>query len=76
MNTTNMRVIIADDSDLIRERLEHLLSNYSRANLIGSVDKEKEALDAIKVTNAYFAILQNKMRGLSGLKMVKEILNQ
>jgi len=68
-----MRVIIADDSELIRERLEHLLSNYSRVELVGSFNNGKEAYDAIKDLKPELAILDNKMPGLSGLEVVKEI---
>jgi DNA-binding NarL/FixJ family response regulator len=69
MNKIIMRVINIDDSDLIRERPELMLRDYSRADLIGSFHNGKGVIDAIKVTNTNLAIPIIKCRDIADWKL-------
>jgi DNA-binding NarL/FixJ family response regulator len=68
-----MRIIIADDSVLILERLQQMLSNHSRVELVGSFNNGIDTLDAIKTQNPDLVIADNKMPGLSGLEVLTAI---
>lgn len=68
-----MRVIIADDSILILERLQQMLSQYKQVEIVGSLRNGKEALEALRMLKPDLAIVDNKMPGLTGLEVLTEI---
>jgi two-component system, NarL family, nitrate/nitrite response regulator NarL len=73
INLSNMRVVLADDSGLIRERLTEMLNMYSHAEIVGSLDNGIDTLDSIRSLKPDLAIVDLKMPGLSGLDVVNEI---
>jgi DNA-binding NarL/FixJ family response regulator len=68
-----MRVIIADDSDLIRDRLQQMLRQLVQVEIVGSFDNGKQALEGLLLLKPDLAILDYKMPGLSGLEVLKGI---
>lgn len=72
-NLSNMRVVLADDSGLIRERLTEMLHMYKQAEIVGSLDNGIDTLDSIRTLKPDLAIVDLKMPGLSGLEVVSEI---
>lgn len=71
-----MRVIIADDSDMIRERLQQMLCSNMKVQLVGSFRNGLDALDAMRTLNPDLAIIDIKMPGKSGLGILKEIRDE
>lgn len=68
-----MKVLLADDSGLILERLKELLSIYEQAEIVASLKNGTETLEAIRVLKPDLAILDIKMPGLTGLEVLNEI---
>ncbi len=68
-----MKVIIADDSDLILERLKEMLCSFKQIEIVASLKNGNEALDALRILKPDLAIVDIKMPGLSGLEVLKEI---
>jgi DNA-binding NarL/FixJ family response regulator len=68
-----MRVLIADDSDLILTRLQDMLSINKHVELVGAFKNGTEALDALRILKPDLAIVDIKMPGLSGLEVLNEI---
>ena len=68
-----MRVVIADDSALIRERLQEMLSISGKVELVGSFDNGTDTLDALRNLKPDLASVDIKMPGLSGLEVLTEI---
>jgi DNA-binding NarL/FixJ family response regulator len=68
-----MKVLLADDSGLILERLEEMLSIYEQAEIVASLKNGAETLEAIRVLKPDLAIVDIKMPGLSGLEVLNEI---
>lgn len=68
-----MKVLLADDSGLILERLKELLSIYEQAEIVASLKNGTETLEAIRVLKPDLAIVDIKMPGLSGLEILYEI---
>jgi len=68
-----MKVLLADDSGLILERLKELLSIYGQAEIVASLQNGTETLEAIRVLKPDLAIVDIKMPGLSGLEVLNEI---
>jgi two-component system, NarL family, response regulator DesR len=68
-----MRILLADDSDLIIERLSEMLKMYGQAEIVGSFKNGKDAFEALKALRPDLAILDMKMPGMSGLEVVTEI---
>lgn len=68
-----MRVILADDSELILVRLQQMLSTFPQAELIGSYIDGIETLNAMRKQKPDLAIIDIKMPWMSGLDVLKEI---
>ncbi len=68
-----MRIVIADDSDLMLERLQIMLSLLDKVEVIGIYRNGTEALAGLKKFSPDLAILDNKMPGLKGVEVIREI---
>jgi DNA-binding NarL/FixJ family response regulator len=68
-----MRVLLADDSDLILERLQEMLSVYKELEIVGILKLGTETLEALRNLKPDLAIIDFRMPGLNGLEVVSEI---
>jgi DNA-binding NarL/FixJ family response regulator len=68
-----MRVVIADDSDLIRDRLQQMLRQFRQVEVVGSFNNGTQTLEALQCLKPDLAIVDYKMPGLSGLEVLKGI---
>ena len=68
-----MRVLIADDSDLILERLKELLCSMETIEIVATKKNGNETLEALRVLKPDLAIIDVKMPGLNGLEVLNEI---
>jgi DNA-binding NarL/FixJ family response regulator len=68
-----MKVLLADDSDLILERLQEMLGLHKQVEIVGSFQNGTDTLEAIRNLKPDLAIVDIKMPGLSGLDVLKEI---
>jgi DNA-binding NarL/FixJ family response regulator len=68
-----MRVLLADDSALIRERLKDMLSVFQQVEIVGSFENGTETLQALRSLKPDLAIVDLKMPGLSGLDVLTGI---
>jgi YesN/AraC family two-component response regulator len=68
-----LRVFIADDSLLIRERLAALVSGLEDTELVGQAGETPEAMEAIQRLKPDVVILDIHMPGGSGLQVLKTI---
>ena len=68
-----MRIVIADDSTLIRNRLQDVLLSFDQVEIVGTCTNGTDTLKALQTLNPDLAIIDIKMPGLSGLEVLKEI---
>jgi len=68
-----MKIIIADDSPLLRERLKGLLRGFKNSKVVGEAKTGKEALQLISETNPDVAILDIRMPEMNGIEVLKRI---
>lgn len=71
-----MRVFIADDSPLVRDRLVAMLSNLESVELVGQANNGTEAIDGVLRLRPDLVILDIRMPGRSGLDVLKTITHQ
>jgi len=67
-----MKVLLADDSGLILERLQEMISTYSQAEIVGQYKNGNETLEALKILKPDLAIVDIKMPGLNGLEVINK----
>ena len=67
------RVLLADDSDLILERLQQMLRLIPQVEIAGSFKDGRNTLEALRSLKPDLAIVDIKMPGLSGLEVLHEI---
>jgi len=68
-----MKVLLADDSKLIIERLTDMISIFGQTKIVGSYSNGNDTLNALKTLEPDLAILDFKMPGLNGLEVISEI---
>ncbi|MCX6227275.1 MAG: response regulator [Bacteroidia bacterium] len=68
-----MKVILADDSALILERLQEMVSRYQQVEIVGSLKNGTDALAALRNLKPDLAIVDIRMPGLTGLEVLAEI---
>src|ERR1035437_8984412 len=68
-----MRVLLADDSGLILERLQDMVKLYNHTEIVGSLKNGTETLKALRNLRPDLAIVDIKMPGLNGLEVLNEI---
>lgn len=71
-----MRVIIADDSAFIRDRLQDVLQSFIQVEIVGVFNNGTETLKALQTLNPDLAIVDIKMPGMTGLEVLKRIRNE
>lgn len=67
-----MRVFIADDSEILRERLVENLSQIPNVSVVGEVGDVAKARDAIESIEFDLAIYDIKMPNGSGIGLIKD----
>jgi two-component system LytT family response regulator len=73
MTTNNLRVIIADDELLARQRIEDLLARESGIEIVAMPTDGQEAVDAIRQHEPDLVFLDVQMPGKTGVEVVREI---
>jgi YesN/AraC family two-component response regulator len=68
-----LKIFIADDSSLMRERLAAVISDIKNAKLVGQAVNVQEALEAIPRLKPDVVILDIRMPGGSGLQVLEEV---
>jgi DNA-binding NarL/FixJ family response regulator len=68
-----MKVFIADDSPIFRERLHSMLSEVAGITVIGEAGNVPEAIQSIHALQPDAVILDIRMPGGSGLDVLKHI---
>ena len=68
-----MKVLLADDSELILERLKEVLYSFEQVEVVASVKNGSEALAALRLLKPDLAIIDIRMPGLSGLEVLNRI---
>ena len=68
-----LRVVVADDEPLARQRIADLLAKEADVELVGSVADGNEALETIRRTTPDLVFLDVRMPGMSGFEVVDAI---
>jgi len=68
-----MKLLIADDSVLFRDRLKRLLNNFEFVSVVAEAGNGVEALQLIHDTDPDVAILDVRMPELNGIEVLKKI---
>ncbi|MCU0474036.1 MAG: response regulator transcription factor [Bacteroidales bacterium] len=68
-----MKIVIADDSSLLRERIKSLLNGLKEKLVIYEAENGLEALKLIKDKKPDLAILDIRMPEMNGIEVLKKI---
>lgn len=68
-----MKVILADDSEMILEALQELLIPFSQVEIVSACKNGTSALEAIRTLIPDLAIVDLKMPGLTGIEVLDKI---
>lgn len=68
-----MKIVIADDSLLLRERIKELLKDFESVSIVGEAGNGKEALQLISERNPDLAIIDIRMPEINGIEVLKKI---
>lgn len=73
MSAQNLKVLICDDHELIREGLKRVLLDTDKASRIGEASRAEEAIAAVRRESWDIVILDINLQGRSGMDVLKEI---
>ncbi len=65
-----MKILIADDSTLILERLQEILVGIDQVEVVASLNNGIDTLEALRTLTPDLAIVDIRMPGLSGLEVL------
>lgn len=68
-----IRVLIVDDHQIVRQGIRSLLSNYSEFEIVGEAENGAKALELVSKLAPDVTLLDIKMPGESGLDVLKQI---
>jgi len=69
----SMKVVIADDSSLMRDRIRILLNNFIEVIVVGEAENGVDALQMIREKEPDLAILDIRMPDINGIEVLKKI---
>ncbi|MEN3044376.1 MAG: chemotaxis response regulator protein-glutamate methylesterase [Candidatus Hydrothermales bacterium] len=75
MSSDKIKVLIVDDSYLMRVLLSDLLSNFRDIEVVGTAKDGEEALRLIKKLKPDVVTLDYEMPGLTGLEVLEQIMS-
>ena len=67
-----MRVVIADDSDLLRDRVRAALSGIKNVEIVGEARNGIEALHLLIEKDPDYLIMDIKMPGMNGISVLEK----
>jgi DNA-binding NarL/FixJ family response regulator len=73
MRSNTVKIVIADDSAMIRERIKYLVVTVEGAEVVGEAANGIEALRLIKETDPDLVILDIRMPELNGIDTLERI---
>ena len=68
-----MKLIIADDSPLFREKIRSLVLPFTSVEIVGEAGNGNEALRLIDINNPDFVIFNIRMPEMNGIELLKQI---
>lgn len=68
-----MKILIADDSPLLRERIRLLLKNFENVTIVGEAENGTDALLQIQEKDPDLIILDIRMPEMNGIEVLKKI---
>lgn len=71
--TPDLKVLICDDHELIREGLKRILLDTGKASSVGEATHAEEAIDAVRREPWDIVILDINLGGKSGIDVLKQI---
>ena len=68
-----MKVLIVDDSELMRKGLSEMISQVEGVEIVGKAERSQEAIEAIQKLKPNVVILDIKMPGGNGIGVLEHI---
>ncbi|MBT8390550.1 MAG: response regulator transcription factor [Ignavibacteria bacterium] len=69
----NLRVVIVDDSNLVRERLVKMLGAVPNLEIVGEAANSQNALEVFRDQKPHIVIVDIKIPGENGIEVLKKI---
>jgi DNA-binding NarL/FixJ family response regulator len=73
MNSQNLKILICDDHELIREGLKRVLLDTDKASRVGEASRAEEVMAAVRRDLWDVVILDINLGGRGGMEVLKEI---
>jgi DNA-binding NarL/FixJ family response regulator len=68
-----MKLLIADDSSLMRERIKNQVKDFDQVTIVGEADNGRTAMEMIRKFNPDLVILDLHMPEIGGMEVLKKI---
>jgi len=71
-----MKVVVVDDSNVVRERLINMFSDIPSLEIVGEASNSFEAINIIEEKEPDVVVLDIKMPGENGVEVLRKIKNK
>lgn len=68
-----MKLLIADDSSLMRERIKNQVKDFDQVTIVGEADNGRTAMEMIRKLDPDLVILDLHMPEIGGMEVLKKI---
>ncbi len=69
----DIRILIVDDNQIVREGLRHLLGQEEDTELVGQGANSEEALSQIKTLSPNIVLMDIKMPSVDGIELTRQV---
>jgi len=75
MSTSDLRVLLAEDSKILSERLLELIGQIPGVSVIGVVDTESAAIEAAQQQRPDVLLLDLRLKQGTGFRVMRQLIN-
>ncbi len=72
----DIRVLVIDDHQVVREGLRHLLGQEEDIEIVGQGSNREEALFQVEILSPDIVLMDIKMPGINGIELTRQVMQK
>lgn len=72
-NARSIQVLLVDDSPLVRQHLQQILTDHQKIHIVGQASNHQDALESVKILQPNIVLININMPGMDAVATSREI---